>query len=291
MYDRVTTEEVLLRVKHIGRCAALLRGMVPLLAALVGGCSEALSQSCVAPPEGAAASARVVTVIDGDTVVLSSGEEVRLVGIQAPKLPLGRAGFEAWPLAPEARDALEEMAGGRHAVLWSSGAAGDRHGRVLAHVYVEDGEGRFVWLQGALLANGLARVYTFADNRACASDMLAAEARARAAGLGMWGLASYRILDAGDADRLKRLSGTFQIVEGRVRQVAEVRGRGYLNFDDDWREDFTVTVAPGDLKLFANDGAGLSAYEGRRVRARGWLRSFNGPLIEATHPEQIEVLE
>ncbi len=31
--------------------------------------------------------ARVVKVIDGDTVLLDSGDEVRLVGIQAPKPP------------------------------------------------------------------------------------------------------------------------------------------------------------------------------------------------------------
>ena len=31
-------------------------------------------------------------------------------------------------------------------------------------------------------------------------------------------------------------------------------------------------------------------YRGRRLRARGWLKSLNGPSIAATHPEQIEVL-
>src|SRR3546814_13272833 len=48
-----------------------------------------------------AAGAEAVTVIDGDTLVLADEREVRLVGIQTPKLPLGRAGFEAWPLAGE----------------------------------------------------------------------------------------------------------------------------------------------------------------------------------------------
>jgi len=28
----------------------------------------------------------------------------------------------------------------------------------------------------------------------------------------------------------------------------------------------------------------------QRVRVRGWVRQFNGPLIDVTHPEQIEVL-
>ena len=30
--------------------------------------------------------------------------------------------------------------------------------------------------------------------------------------------------------------------------------------------------------------------EGKRIRVRGWLRSWNGPQIEASHPEQIELL-
>jgi hypothetical protein len=30
---------------------------------------------------------------------------------------------------------------------------------------------------------------------------------------------------------------------------------------------------------------------GRLLRVRGWLREWNGPMIEATHPEQIELLD
>lgn len=35
----------------------------------------------------------------------------------------------------------------------------------------------------------------------------------------------------------------------------------------------------------------IKSYKGHILRVRGWLKSFNGPMIEATHPEQIEVLE
>ncbi len=54
--------------------------------------------------------ARVVEIVDGDTLVLADRRQVRLVGIQAPKLPLGRAGFKAWPLAREAKAALAALA-------------------------------------------------------------------------------------------------------------------------------------------------------------------------------------
>src|SRR5262245_858154 len=46
--------------------------------------------------------AEVSEIIDGDTLRLDDGREVRLVGTQAPKLPLGRPNFPTWPLAEEA---------------------------------------------------------------------------------------------------------------------------------------------------------------------------------------------
>ena len=52
----------------------------------------------VPPGLVAAETERVVEIVDGDTLVLAGGRQVRLVGIQAPKLPLGRPGLEAGPL-------------------------------------------------------------------------------------------------------------------------------------------------------------------------------------------------
>ena len=43
-------------------------------------------------------------------------------------------------------------------------------------------------------------------------------------------------------------------------------------------------------RLFAAAGLAPDSLKGRRIRVRGWLRSRYGPLIEATHPEQIELL-
>ncbi len=224
------------------------------------------------------------TVVDGDTLVLDDGTEVRLVGIQAPKLPLGRAGFVAWPLAEAAKRALEEMALGRRLGLSYGGRRLDRHGRALAHLHDEDG----LWLQGELLRLGLARVYTFADNRALAAEMLAAERQARAAGRGIWGHSFYRPRSPQEAGRF---IGSFQLVEGRVLDAAVVRGRAYLNFGADWRSDFTVSISPRDRRRFEADDIDPTGFAGRLVRVRGWLKSYNGPMIEASHPEQIEVIE
>lgn len=227
---------------------------------------------------------RAVSVVDGDTLLLEDGSEVRLVGLQAPKLPLGRRGFTAWPLAESAKAALEELTRERKLGLAFTGRRLDRHGRHLAHL-VRDGDG--LWIQGELLRRGLARVYSFADNRALVPEMLALEREARAAGLGIWAEAFYALRSPDEAgDHI----GSFQLVEGRVLDAARVRSRVYLNFGADWKTDFTVSVSARAWKLFEAEGLAPEDYEGRRLRARGWLKSLNGPMIVATHPEQLEIL-
>ncbi len=226
-------------------------------------------------------------IVDGDTLVLEDGREVRLVGIQAPKLPLGRAGFKAWPLAGEAKAALAELAQGKRLRLAFGGRRLDRHGRLLAHLFDLSGGGEGRWLQGEMVRRGLARVYSFRDNRALVAELLALEAEARAARRGIWRLSFYRPRDAAEAGRY---IGGFELVEGRVVKAAEVRGRVYLNFGQDWRQDFTATISPGERETFAAAGVDLLGLAGRRVRVRGWLKSYNGPMIEVTHPEQIEVI-
>ena len=213
-----------------------------------------------------------------------------MVGIQAPKLPLGRRNFVEWPLAKEARDAAVDIASRRDVVLWSGGSDEDRHGRRLAHTYVRDGQGGTIWFQGEMLRRGLARVYTFPDNRACVDALLAREAAARDDGLGMWALDTYRVVNANELDRLNAREGSYELIEGRVREAKLINGRAYLNFGTNYRDDFTVTISPRDMKLFRDAGINPTDYEGRVVRARGWVRLFNGPSIDATHPEQIEIL-
>ena len=223
--------------------------------------------------------AKVTEVIDGDTVRLADHRQVRLVGTQAPKLSLGRKHFIDWPLGDESKAALEKLALGKAVGLGYGGLKIDRNGRTLAHLYAGD-----VWIQGAMIAAGMARVYTWADNRSCIDELLAREREARSASRGIWALPYYRIRKA---DELASEIDTFQLVEGQVVSAAEVRDRVFLNFGRDYKTDFTLTIAPDHLKLFGYDPRTLA---GKTIRVRGWIVLLNGPEIEATHPEQIEIL-
>jgi len=261
-------------------------------------CATLIALVCVGASAGLAAekpalrdggTGVVVKVIDGDTLVLEDGRSVRLVGIQAPKLPLGRAHVKEQPFAAEAKTALEKLTLGKTLRLSYGGREQDRYRRALAHFHTPDG----VWVQGRLLELGLARVYSFRDNRARVPEMLALEAEARRGKRGLWGHYFYAIrgvlkTEVYDLD-------TYQIASGVVANAARVKGRIYLNFDEDWRRDFTVTIAGKDARAFI--AAGLKreswpqSWVGKTLRVRGWIYWRNGPMIDATHPEQIEVLD
>jgi len=118
--------------------------------------------------------------------------------------------------------------------------------------------------------------------------MLKLEAEARRAKPGIWGHPYYRIVDQRQTARHLR---TFQLVEGKVLKAVIVRGRAYLNFGKNWRKDFTVTMSPRTMRRFWRNSPDISSYQGKAIRIRGWLKKFNSPMIEATHPEQIEILE
>ena len=92
---------------------AAIRRFLPglLLAALLALPAQPVSAGPDGPVRALAdgGTAVVTGIVDGDTVLLADGREVRLVGIQAPKLPLGRKNFRKWPLADRARSALETL--------------------------------------------------------------------------------------------------------------------------------------------------------------------------------------
>lgn len=224
-------------------------------------------------------------ITDGDTLVLDNGTVVRLVGIQAPKLPLGRPGFKPWPLAVEAHKALQQMTRGRAVQMRFGGARQDRHRRTLAHLYRQpDG----LWIQGEMLRLGMARVYTFSDNRALVTEMLALEGEARAARRGIWELPYYSVRSPAE---LNGLIDSFQIVQGKVLKFAKISDYIFLNFGADYKTDFTAVIERRDWARFKAAGIDPHSYEGRIIRVRGWLDNWNGPMLRVSHPEQIEVLE
>jgi endonuclease YncB( thermonuclease family) len=247
---------------------------------------------------------RVAQILDGDTITLDNGLRVTLTEVEAP--------FGEQPFAREARAGLERLALHRPAQLAYGGlkrlpaaaksGAAPRGGAppaqtALAQVFVRSEGGRWIWLQQAMAAEGLARVRTRKENHSRVAELLAAEAQARAARRGLWAKPAYRVLTADAAAAQAGTlptrcgQGPFWIVEGVVREVSADPERVYINFGANYQTDFTVAVYGQDVADWQAQGPAFASYEGKRVRVRGRAANRGGPLICADHPAQIEVLK
>jgi len=232
-------------------------------------------------------SSLVTEIRGGDTLILQDGRSVGLMGVLIPRRAAD-AGL-ATQARQDAEKALADLVLGQIVELHLDIRTRDRYGRLLAHLFVMQG-GQRVWVQEKLAASGLARVISFKDNRRCIPDLLAAERAARDTGQGHWRSGFFAIKPAASEDVLAASSQNYEIVEGQVESVAEVKGRLYLNFGKNWRRDFTVMIPNEASKLFPTDDDALTKLKGRPVRVRGWVENFNGPSITVTHPEQMELL-
>lgn len=220
------------------------------------------AQAFCPAPSGLAIVA-VQRVVDGDTVRLSDGRSVRMIGLNTPEL--GKQGRSDEPFALMARKRLEALvadSGGRVGVLPGKQAK-DHYGRTLAHLYSVSGAN----LEAQMLADGLGFQVAVAPNVDLVACQQAAERSARQAGRGLW-----RRSPVLKAEQIQR-SG-FAVVSGRVSKVQRNRGGIWIELQD----SLVLRVAPNLVGQF--DNARLQALKGKQIEARGWVvdRSRRGGL-------------
>jgi endonuclease YncB( thermonuclease family) len=256
------------RHRMVGVCA---------LAIMVAGAARADDKAACSPD--VIGSATVQSVIDGRTVTLDDGRELRLPGIEVP---------ENDGNAAAARAALEKRVARQEVLLLQMGPASDRYGRLTAGLTLADNENP---VQLELLADGLALSASTAANTGCSVAFLNAEKAARVAGFGLWKTAYYTKTNAEDPSGVLAFRGHFAVVEGKVLSVRESGSVVYVNFGRRWSEDFTVTTLKRNERTFEAAGLPLKKLAGRRIRVRGTVEERGGPWIEVIHPGQIEIVE
>ncbi|WP_095113554.1 thermonuclease family protein [Pseudomonas sp. Irchel 3H7] len=208
-------------------------------------------------------SVTVQRVVDGDTLRLSDGRSVRMIGLNTPEL--GKQGRSDEPFAVAARkrlQALVDASGGRVGLLPGTQAK-DHYGRTLAHIYSASGAN----LEAQMLADGLGYQVAVAPNVDLVACQQAAERSARKAGLGLW--RQSPVLKAAQVQR----SG-FAVISGRVSKVQRNRGGIWIELQG----ALVLRVAPNLVGQF--DNARLLALKGKQIEARGWIvdRSRRGGL-------------
>ncbi len=134
-------------------------------------------------------SAVVKKVVDGDTVILQSGEKIRLIGINAPETE-----GDAEEYGMEAKRWLQEKVEGRTVYLEKDISDTDQYGRTLRYLWlvVPDSTGDMeirTWMVNAMMvAEGYAQPYTFPPDVRYADRIMQLAREAHSQGRGLWGI-------------------------------------------------------------------------------------------------------
>ena len=133
---------------------------------------------CLAPSE--VAYHRVKHVYDGDTVRLENGQRLRYLGVNTPEVRHDRRRAEY--LANSARNFNRELVTNARISLEYDRRKKDRYGRLLAYVFMENGE----MVNDLLVQKGLAHVMINGDDMLYRDLLLASQRGAINKRLGIW---------------------------------------------------------------------------------------------------------
>jgi micrococcal nuclease len=160
------------------------RRVVILLALAVAAGALGANQLRASPGGGSSSVARVVRVVDGDTIVASVGgreERVRYIGMDTPEDVKPGTPVQCYSLRAAAEN--RRLVAGARVRLVQDAEARDRYGRLLAYVYrLRDG----LFVNAELVRLGYARPLTIPPNTAHEAEIARLAARARRAGRGLW---------------------------------------------------------------------------------------------------------
>ena len=218
--------------------------------------------------------AKVEKAYDGDTFRTTDGEKVRLLGIDAPEL--AHSAERGEPLGPKSKHFLQGLIEGKLVRLKRDKEKRDRYGRQLSHVYLRDG----TWVNGAMVSEGLALVYTFAPNLHFANDLLRLEKAARDQKFGIWATSRFRVLQSTSVSN--NPIGQFRLVQGEVTQT-DKNGYGFR------LGSLNISI-PRKYRAYFKKAPNIR--KGQQVLVRGTIRTSNGKLFLALHsPFDLEIIK
>jgi endonuclease YncB( thermonuclease family) len=215
----------------------------------------------------------VIKVFDGDTVVLSNGRKVRLLGINTPEVrhrdKVADAGGD------EAKQWLKNKLLNNKVRLVTDAEKTDKYGRTLAHLFTEKKE----HINLELVKAGLAEVSIYPPNLLYVDELLKAQDLAEQHQLGLWQREEYAVKPASSLIQSEH-TGWTRVVD-KVTHIREARKFVYLEFSS----QFEVRIKRQWLSLFPD----INEYPGKSIEARGWLnKNRDGFSMLIRHPSALK---
>ena len=199
-------------------------------------------------------------VHDGDTLTLSDGRKVRLIGVNATEV--AKKGRSNQPFALQAKRVAQAFIDqSKQIEFLTDNENKDHYGRWLGHIYNGAGDN----LEQSLLQQGLAYHVAIPPNLTLAKCLDQAEQYAQDNQLGLW---SVQGIPAVKAKSVKQ--GGFQRVQGKVTSVRADK-HWHLKLDN----DFTVMLYSEHQHRFTKSW--FKQLEGKTIEVQGWVYQSKGP--------------
>lgn len=250
-----------------------MRRYLLLFAVCVAASLPALAGDC--PPSGGF-EASGADILAANELRLRDGRVIKLAGLDVPDA-----------VAPDARATLARHVAGANLRFVPLLPRPDRYGRILAAVIAREG----VWLEGALVAAGLARANAAPGETLCLLDLVEAEKAARASRLGLWSVEGLGAVRGDDAAAIGMLRGRFAVVEGTIVSVGARDPATFLNLGRDWNNAVTIVINRDDRARIEAVHGRLRDLRGARVRVRGMIAPEGQPRLRLGVPGAMEIME
>lgn len=131
--------------------------------------------------------ARVVEVVDGDTIKLDSGKTVRYIGIDTPETKHPQKGVECF--GKEASEKNKQLVDGREILLQKDVSETDRYDRLLRYVYLPNptnANQEAIFINRYLVEEGYAHAITYPPDVRFRDEFRRLEQEAREKNKGLW---------------------------------------------------------------------------------------------------------
>ncbi len=221
---------------------------------------------------------QISRVIDGDTVIDTNGQTIRLIGLDAPEinhnnLPRSEPGAVAALNYLQALIARSQTVG-----LIFDTERFDHYNRLLAHLFFVDGTS----IQGMLLAQGHAVPLIVPPNLAFVHCYRDAAQRAFRAKRGLWRLPAYQPREAG---KLSVRADGYRVITGKIMRVGESKSSLWINLDG----NFALRIHRDDLDYF--DQIDFTGLVNQAIRVQGRVYRQNRQWrMRIRHPFAITIV-
>lgn len=194
-------------------------------------------------------------VYDGDTVRLSDGRRVRIIGINTPEM--GRDGAPDEPNARAAKAYLQTLLTKGSVGLILGQQRQDRYKRWLGHLTVDK-----KLVAETMLQQGLGYQVVIPPNERFWRCLASAEKQAFSHKRGVWAIDPWRQIS-----QLQPGEGGFRLLKGEVTAVRRKGDALLLDIDQSLRVRMGIALKPADISV-----ADIDRLVGRKVRVSGWIK-------------------